>query len=234
MVSDDAMEQRQMQRGLTVAGSCSLATGPQGKHIRFRGAVLLVIFAGLIGAGCGVTPASPRVPQGIDLSGQWRLNAADSDRLDSLLAAVKDELDPPLRRRMPESGSDDRARIRSRRDEFVGPPRTKELIALLSQPDEITVTQSARELTTRSVDGTRQYVFGEASVISITDGLGDQNAGWAAGQFVVSIRATDGRRIEHLFGFAPDRKRLQITTSVSGGGLPSVRMKRVYDRVVPG
>ena len=135
---------------------------------------------------------------------------------------------------MSESGSDDRGRIRSRRDEFVGPPRTKELIALLSQPDDITVTQSARELTTKSVDGTRQYVFGEASVVLITDGLGDQNVGWANGQFVVSIRATDGRRIEHQFGFAPDRKHLQISTSVSGGGLPSVRMRRVYDRVTAG
>ncbi len=124
--------------------------------------------------------------------------------------------------------------MRSRRDEFVGPPRTKELIALLSQPDEMTVAQSPRELTTKSVDGTRQYVFGETSVVSITDGLGDQRVGWAAGQFVVSIRATDGRRIDHFFGFAPDRKRLQITTAVSGGGLPSVRMKRVYDRVTPG
>ncbi len=195
---------------------------------------MLMLVAGLMIAGCGVTPSSPRVPKGVDLSGQWRLNRTQSDNLDSLLAAVKDELDPPLRRRMSESGSDDRGRIRSRRDEFVGPPRTKELIALLSQPDDITVTQSARELTTKSVDGTRQYVFGEASVVSITDGLGDQNVGWANGQFVVSIRATDGRRIEHQFGFAPDRKHLQITTSVSGGGLPSVRMRRVYDRVPAG
>jgi hypothetical protein len=192
------------------------------------------MLACLLLAGCGVTASSPRVPQGVDLSGQWRLNADQSDSLDTLLTAVKDELDPPLRRRMPESGSDDRARPRSRRDEFVGPPRTKELIALLSQPDAITVTQTARELTTRSVDGTRQYVFGEKSVVSIVDGLGDQSAGWTGGQFVVSIRATDGRRIEHLFGFAPDRKRLQITTTVSGGGLPSVKIKRVYDRDMPG
>lgn len=190
--------------------------------------------AALVLAGCAVTASSPRVPQGIDLSGQWRLNAAQSDNLDSLLAAVKDELDPPLRRRMPDGAADPQGRIRSRRDEFVGPPRTKELVALLSQPDEITLAQSARELTTKSVDGTRRYVFGESSVVSIVDGLGDQNAGWAAGQFVVSIRATDGRRIDHLFGFTPDRKHLQITTTVSGGGLPSVRMKRVYDRVAPG
>lgn len=190
--------------------------------------------AGLLLAGCAVAPSSPRVPQGIDLSGQWRLNASQSDQLDTLLAAVKDELDPPLRRRMPESAGDEGARIRSRRDEFVGPPRTKELIALLSQPDELTLAQSARELTTKGVDGTRRYVFGEASVVSIVDGLGDQSVGWAGAQLVVSIRATDGRRIEHLFGFAPDRQRLQITTTVSGGGLPSVRMKRIYDRVATG
>ena len=191
----------------------------------------LAVLAGLLLAGCGVTPSNPRAPAGVDLSGHWRLNPSQSDQLDTLLAAVKDELDPPLRRRMPESTDGEGARIRSRRDEFVGPPRTKELIALLSQPDELTLTQSARELTTKGVDGTRRYVFGEASVVSIVDGLGDQGVGWAGGQLVVSIRATDGRRIEHLFGFAPDRQRLQITTTVSGGGLPSVRMKRVYDRV---
>jgi hypothetical protein len=223
-----------MQQNRMTIGASSNAVARWPRPIRFRGAGIGVLLAGLMLAGCGVTPSSPRVPQGVDLSGQWRLNAAQSDSLDNLLAAVKDELDPPLRRRSPESGVDDRGRMRSRRDEFMGPPRTKELVALLSQPDAITVTQTARELTTKSVDGTRQYVFGESSVVSLVDGLGDQSAGWAGGQFVVSIRATDGRRIEHFFGFAPDRMRLQITTSVSGGGLPSVRMKRVYDRDAPG
>ncbi|MEQ1580170.1 MAG: hypothetical protein ABL964_06230 [Steroidobacteraceae bacterium] len=223
-----------MQQDLTVIGAGNKAAALSPSLARFRRAGMGAMLGCLLLAGCGVTPSSPRVPQGIDLSGQWRLNAEQSDSLDNLLAAVKDELDPPLRRRMPESGNDAGGRMRSRRDEFVGPPRTKELIALLSQPDEMTVAQSPRELTTKSVDGTRQYVFGETSVVSITDGLGDQRVGWAAGQFVVSIRATDGRRIDHFFGFAPDRKRLQITTAVSGGGLPSVRMKRVYDRVTPG
>lgn len=223
-----------MQQDPMVIGTGNSVAALWHRHARFRGAGTLVMLACLLVAGCGVTASNPRVPQGVDLSGQWRLNATQSDSLDSLLAAVKDELDPPLRRRMPESGGDDRGRMRSRRDEFVGPPRTKELIALLSQPDSIAVTQSALELTTKSVDGTRRYVFGESSVVSIVDGLGDQSVGWAGGQFVVSIRATDGRRIEHLFGFAPDRNRLQITTTVSGGGLPSVRMRRVYDRDMPG
>lgn len=204
------------------------------RHARLVGAGAVAMLAGLALTGCATPASNPRVPQGIDLSGQWRLDADQSDNLESLLAAVKDELDPPLRRRMPDAAADPQGRIRSRRDEFVGPPRTKELVALLSQPYEFTVTQSARELTTKSVDGTRRYVFGEASVVSIVDGLGDQSTGWAAGQFVVSIRATDGRRIDHRFGFTPDRKHLQITTTVSGGGLPSVRMKRVYDRVTPG
>jgi hypothetical protein len=230
MAGGDAREQRQMQQDPTVIGASTTAAG----LARFRPAGRGVILASLLLAGCGVTASSPRVPQGVDLSGQWRLNAAQSDSLDHLLAAVKDELDPPLRRRMPDSAADEPGRMRSRRDEFVGPPRTKELIALLSQPEAMTVTQSARELTTKSVDGTRHYVFGETSVVSIVDGLGDQSVGWAAGQFVVSIRATDGRRIEHFMGFAPDRKGLQITTTVSGGGLPTVRMRRVYDRDIPG
>lgn len=221
-----------MQQDATVLGTCNAAASVGPSLVRRTGIAALLTC--LLLAGCGVTPSSPRVPQGVDLSGQWRLNVAQSDSLDNLLAAVKDELDPPLRLRMPESGSDDPGRMRSRRDEFIGPPRTKELIALLSQPDAISVTQSARDLTTKSVDGTRRYVFGESSVVSIVDGLGDQSVGWTGGQFVVSIRATDGRRIEHLFGFTPDRSRLQITTTVSGGGLPSVRMKRVYDRDAPG
>ncbi len=233
MTGGDAMDRRQTDLASNASQADVLSSASGQRCARFRVAGALAMVAGLLLTGCTVAPSSPRVPQGIDLSGQWRLNTSQSDRLDTLLAAVKDELDPPLRRRMPESAGEDGARVRSRRDEFVGPPRTKELIALLSQPDELTLTQSARELTTKGVDGTRRYVFGEASVVSIVDGLGDQSVGWSGAQLVVSIWATDGRRIEHLFGFAPDR-RLQITTTVSGGGLPSVRMKRLYDRVATG
>jgi len=200
---------------------------------RWKTGVFTALVAIILG-GCGTPSGSIRAPGNIDLSGNWHLNPGQSDSLDALLASVKDELDPPLRFRVPPAGDEGTGRIRSRRDEFVGPPRTKELASLLSQPDDLTVTQSPRDLVTKGVDGTRQYGFGESSVVSIVDGLGDQRAGWVKNQFVVTIRATDGRRIEHRLGLTADRRQLQIVTSVSGGGLPSVRMTRVYDRVAPG
>ena len=187
----------------------------------------------LLLASCG-TQGSARVPTGVDLSGHWHLNEKDSDSVEALLNSLKNVLDPPPRRTMVPPGTDQSGRIFSQRDEFVGPPRTKELTALLKRPTAFSLTQSDRSLTMKSIDGTTEYVFGETSVVSLPDGVGDQYCGWAGSQFVVGIRAVDGRKIEHLVGLSTDRAHLQVTTKVSGGGLPTVSLRRSYDRDEPG
>ena len=185
-------------------------------------------------AGCSVTGSGSKVPAGVDLSGQWQLNVERSDNIDDLIASVKEELDPPPRRGGTAGGADASGRIFGRRDEFYGPPRTKELLALLKQPTAFSLTQSMRSMTMKSIDGTTEFVFGQSAVVSLPDGVGDRYCGWTGAQFAVSIRAVDGRKIQYLLGLSQDRAQLQLTTTVSGGGLPSVMLKRSYDRLAAG
>jgi hypothetical protein len=194
----------------------------------------LAVFAGLLLTGCSTLQGGPRAPAGVDLSGEWRLNEELSDSVEAVLDSVRNELDPVRKGRATSSGVDASGRIVSRRDEFYGPPRTREMLAMLKQPTAFSLTQSARSLTLKSVDGTTEYVFGEDSVVSVPDGLGDQHVGWAGRQLSVGIRAVDGRRIGHLLGLSADRAQLLLTTTVSGGGLPEVTLRRTYDRVTPG
>ena len=192
------------------------------------------LFTALLLAGCSLTGSGSRVPAGVDLSGQWQLNGERSDSIEALITSVKNELDPPPRRNGSAAGSDQSGRIVSRRDEFYGPPRTRELLALLKQPTAFSLAQSPRSLTMKSIDGTTEFVFGESAVVSLPDGVGDRYCGWTGSQFAVSIRAVDGRKVQYLLGLSQDRAQLQLTTTVSGGGLPSVTLKRSYDRQTAG
>ncbi len=202
---------------------------------RFRGGAALLLFVML--AGCGVT-GSPQAPKGVDLSGHWKLNESASDSTERLIATLEQQ-DFRFSKRGAGQGSINTTvppsdGMRSNRpgphDEYLGPPRTRELESLLNQPAEFTLTQTPRDLTLASSDGTRKLGFGEDSVVSVYDGIGDQHCGWSAGQFSINIRAVDGRRITHLIGLSKDRTQLLLTTNVSGGGLPSIKFNRVYDR----
>lgn len=199
------------------------------RNTQWPGHLLIVLAAcGLI-SGCSPLQGSARIPAGIDLSGQWHQNESQSDSLEALLNSIREDLDPAPRRTGVPTGAND-GRLVGRRDEFFGPPRTKEMIALLKQPADFQLTQSSQSLTMKSIDGTTEYVYGEAVVVSLPDGVGDRRCGWAGNQFVVDIRAVDGRRIEHRVGLSKDRAQLSLTTSVSGDGLPTVTLRRSYDR----
>jgi hypothetical protein len=197
--------------------------------MNYWGRALLILFTSTaIARGLAESP-----PKGIDLSGNWQLNAALSDDVEKIMAERRTYLQQRF----------DRERHTHRRntspdDDLYNPPLfilDKDFAQPFKEPAHIAISQSGSHflIKTTATNGdvnADQYEAGTRSVTSFGAGFADRDTGWRDKAFVISLRAAgqDARK-EERYSLGPNG-RLVIVTAFSGGDLPKVEIKSVYDR----
>lgn len=213
---------------------------PKGGECMRLGAVgkVAILAATMIAVGCaGSTRGLKAAPEkGVDLSGQWRLNAGLSDNSQKIVKERWEETRGRGRDRGTEGrpvggalsavGPTSGARV----TRFLSPRMPAELEELARSPERLTVFQEGSQLRIEFNDTDVQYRAGVKSVVSYGRGVADRSAGWKGRTFIVVTKAVDGARQEKRFEL-DDSGRLIISTELSGWGGGKIKMRQVYDRV---
>lgn len=105
----------------------------------------------------------------------------------------------------------------------------------LDAPDHMTIQQSGGKLTLQSKSSngavnTDEFVSGHATDIAVGQNTADRDVGWRGSVFVVDTKVKSGPTMEQEYAIDDDG-RLIVSTLISGGRMPKVDIKRVYDRV---
>jgi hypothetical protein len=95
--------------------------------------------------------------------------------------------------------------------------------------DGLSIEQSPTRFTIIRGDSRRSYTPGGHSVVSVADGVADQNSGWKGREFVIDVRPQVGPHLTERFGLTADG-RLVEKVSLAEDGLPKLEFTRVYDR----
>ena len=106
---------------------------------------------------------------------------------------------------------------------------------LLSAPDHMAIEQNGGKLRiqTKSASGdltTDEYTFGDKATVPFGRDTAERNVGWKGNVFVIDTKVKSGPSKEDDYALDDDG-RLIMTTQMSGGHMPKVELKRVYDRV---
>ncbi len=106
---------------------------------------------------------------------------------------------------------------------------------LLDAPAHMTIEQKGGKLTiqSKSASGeltTEEYVSGQKSDISVGQNTAERNVGWKGNIFVIDTKVKSGPTKEDDYALDDDG-RLIVATLMTGGRMPKVDIRRVYDRV---
>jgi hypothetical protein len=99
----------------------------------------------------------------------------------------------------------------------------------------MTIQQSGSKLSiqSKSPSGeikTDEFVSGHAADIAIGQNTAARDVGWRGNVFVVDTKVKSGPTMEQEYAL-DDEEHLIVSTLMSGGSMPKVDIKRVYDRV---
>ena len=145
-------------------------------------------------AGARSLAEAPAKP--VNLSGEWRLNAALSDDARRILEEAQSRVREQFKRRQeeyrrseqldrdPQGDYETRALERGPYRDF-GPA--------VEIPAQITLSQNGGDLTIMSDDSETRFQAGRQSVVSFGQGVADRRVGWSGQTFIVSTRAVDGQ-----------------------------------------
>jgi hypothetical protein len=97
--------------------------------------------------------------------------------------------------------------------------------------DVVTIRQRADELYIFDGLADRSFTPGAQSVVSVPEGVADQHSGWKAKAYVIDVKAQAGPETIERYQLSADGKQLVAEIQSNGGNMPSMKFKRVYDRV---
>ena len=105
----------------------------------------------------------------------------------------------------------------------------------LDAPDHLTIRQDGGKLTIQSKSSggewrTEEITPGRKSDLAFGQGTAERTAGWRGTLFVITTQVKDGPTKEDDYAL-DDEGHLIVSTLMTGGHLPKVDIKRVYDRV---
>jgi hypothetical protein len=187
-------------------------------------------------------------PAGIDLAGTWRLNRGLSEDPEKMYETWRQKM---LARSMDQP---DPAPARGGRDAPYDPatdpnnPKSAEYQAAINAPgrkspfdigvfgniprgDLVTIKQRPDEFFIDDGISDRSFTPGIKSVVSVPEGVADQHAGWKGKDFVIDARALAGPETIERYHLSDDGKQLVAEIQSSGGNMPTLKFKRIYDRV---
>ncbi len=177
-----------------------------------------IAVSGVVAAcGAAATAWAAQAPAAasVDVSGQWRLNEALSSGLttDAAPGPAPDKNVPKgVQKAESAPGSETKA------------PGEK-------KPTELTVTQTATEVTlVENPGGSRSY-WPNGKTYKADEGQSDIRSSWQGGRLVFEKKNAQGWKLTETWSLSADRNRLTIDQVFEGGHRPKAVVKRVYDRV---
>ena len=96
--------------------------------------------------------------------------------------------------------------------------------------DLITIKQGAQELYMFDGYVHRSFTPGAQSVVSVPEGVADQHSGWKSRDYVIDVKAQAGPETVERYHLSADGKQLLAEIHSHGGNMPSMDIKRVYER----
>lgn len=196
---------------------------------------ILLLALALLSA-CAAERLAPAPPAGVDFTGRWQLNEADSDDPQRLLSSQS-----ALRGRASGGGSEGAPRGRGGRggaaETAPAVPAVSALIDAVRWPGKaLEVKQTAGSVAMTSVGEARLYQPFAAAGIHGSDGRrsggrGGAHCGWERDTLVIEPGDPDddSSAIEKRFSLSADGRRLiEVVAFVRGGGFA---ISRVWDRI---
>jgi hypothetical protein len=209
------------------------------------GLLLCAILCACGGAG----RLSADAPPGVDLAGTWRLNRAVSDDPEKLYEkfrlqrAIRNGEQPPPQERDPRARrgaqypADDptspsalaaEAQAAANRSHLT--PYDIGVFGTIPRGDVVTIRQGEDEMYISDGLADRSFTPGAQSVVSVPEGVADQHSGWKSKEYVIDVKAQAGPETVERYGLSADGKQLLAEIQSHGGNMPSMKIKRVYDR----
>jgi hypothetical protein len=193
-------------------------------------------------------------PGKVNLGGTWKLNRAQSDDPYKIYDKIRRERAerygeqappaPPARSggqgQGPNSGAnpgvdpliaEQRATAAAIASSSHLDPFDMGVFGTIPRGDVITIKQQPDEM--YIFDGTtdRSFTPGVKSVVSVPEGVADQHTGWKGHEYVIDVRAQAGPETIERYHLSDDGQHLLADINSSGGNMPSIKIKRVYDRM---
>jgi hypothetical protein len=203
--------------------------------------VLLAGAAYVLGACAGVGHYDSAVPPGVDMAGTWRLDVAASDDARKALDQLRPKRSSPTSAPMDQGPQQGRRRRQqgqgSQQDPNAVPddfePRSavplipnidvlrNEVLTIQQRPDAFVIDYGT---------SVRSFTPGLKSVVSVPGGVGDQSTGWKGKDYVMDVSSQLGVSMSQRFSLSnKNGRQLIVKIHISGSGIPTVDVKRVYD-----
>jgi hypothetical protein len=210
------------------------------------------VLCAMLGACGGAGRLSADAPSGVDLAGTWKLNRGLSDDPEKLYEKFRLQRELKIAERP--APSVQRGDRRSRPADAGGypmedpnNPQSAEFQAAahrshlnpyelgvfgtIPRGDVVTIRQRADEIYIFDGLADRSFTPGAQSVVSVPEGVADQHSGWKAKAYVIDVKAQAGPETIERYQLSTDGKQLVAEIQSNGGNMPSMKIKRVYDRV---
>jgi hypothetical protein len=192
----------------------------------------------------------PNAPQGVDLTGYWRLNPALSDDAEKLLQekleedrrdrerwlrrqGMSDPLGiPPIGAPLPNESQPESTPPSERKPQRSRNRRLQELRDMLLITDTLAITQSGSKVQIQTEFDSRNFEAGTTSQVSLPQGdLADSRIGWDGLWFVIDRRAR-GPRVLEKYRWIKKTDQLESILVWSGDSpLAGIKVHRVFDRM---
>jgi hypothetical protein len=209
----------------------------------FSAALACACFAACTGAGS----LSPDAPSHVDLSGTWKLDRALSDDPEKLYAKIQQQRAARYAELVGEpahaSGSPGDAPVSADPNN----PRSPEMQAAIASSslnpydmgvfgtiprgDVLTIRQSVSEMYISDGTNNRSFTPGAKSVVSVPEGVADQHSGWKSRAYVIDVKAQAGPETIERYHLSDDGAHVLAEIESHGGNMPTMKIKRVYDRL---
>jgi hypothetical protein len=208
-----------------------------------------LLLGAILGACGGAGRLADNTPAGVDLSGTWRLNRALSDDPEKLYEKFRQqrairngEQAPPAANRGARRGNspypaDDptspaalAAETQAAANRSHLNPYDMGVFGTIPRGDLVTIRQSADEFYISDGLADRGFTPGAQSVVSVPEGVADQHSGWKSKQYVIDVKAQAGPETVESYRLSADGKQLLAEIHSTGGNMPSMKIKRVYER----
>ena len=191
-------------------------------------------------------------PEGVDLTGHWKINPAKSDDAEALLqerlaeerkerekwmkrARQTDELGiPPIGMPPPPPPADPNAQAKPQTPASQRRNRgLDELRRQLAISDTLSIKQSGAQIDITSAVDARRFDAGIESQVSMPQGmLADSDVGWDGQWFVIERRVKRGPRVSEKYRWLKKTDQLEYILSWGGDTILSgIKVHRIYDRM---
>jgi hypothetical protein len=213
--------------------------------------LLPALCATFLAACSSVGKLEGSAPQGVDLSGTWKLNRAASDDPRRLMPRMRAQARPaedegpgdePAPGNSPDGDMHDRGRHRGgmsggedaerggRGMRRRGDLPAQALAEFGPGRNVLQIVQRATEIRIDNGLTVRALTPGGRSLVSLARGVADQRSGWHGKEFVIETRGENLPSVVERFALSPDHRQLVVNLKIEGGGGGrKIELKRVYD-----